>query len=57
MSKPIALLFYGLALPNGSGYAREELRCIGYGLHFWALGFGLFHVGYGWWMYHQYDRA
>jgi len=67
---PATLIFYGLSLLNGSGYAREELSylgyleialglisCffIGYGLHFWALGFGVLHIGYGIWMYRKYD--
>lgn len=69
---PTTLIFYGLALLNGSGYAREELSylgyleivlglisCffIGYGLVFWAIGFGILHIGYGLWMYRKYDRA
>lgn len=69
---PTTLIFYGLALLNGSGYAREELSylgyleivlglisCffIGYGLVFWAIGFGVLHIGYGLWMYRKYDRA
>ncbi len=69
---PTTLIFYGLALLNGSGYAREELSylgyleivlglvsCffIGYGLVFWALGFGVLHIGYGLWMYRKYDSA
>lgn len=69
---PTTLLFYGLALLNGSGYAKEELSYlgyvmiglglvssffIGYGLHFWALGFGLCHIIYGAWMYRKYDQA
>lgn len=69
---PTTLIFYGLGLINGSRYAREELSYlgylevalglvnlffIGYGLHFWAVGFGLFHIGYGAWMYQKYDRA
>jgi len=67
---PATLIFYGLSLLNGSGYAREELSylgyleialgltsCffIGYGLHFWALGFGVLHIAYGIWMYRKYD--
>ena len=67
---PATLVFYGMALVNGSAYASEELNylgymeialglvaCffIGYGLHFWAVGFGLLHIGYGWWMYRKYD--
>lgn len=69
---PTTLIFYGLALLNGSGYAREELSylgyleiiiglisCffIGYGLHFWALGFGVLHILYGIWMYRKYERT
>lgn len=69
---PATLIFYGLALLNGSGYAREELSYLGYleitlgliscffmgyGLHFWALGFGVLHIAYGIWMYQKYDRA
>jgi hypothetical protein len=69
---PATLIFYGLALLNGSGYAREELSYLGYleiclgllscffmgyGLHFWALGFGVLHIIYGIWMYYKYDRS
>ncbi|PHI19672.1 hypothetical protein CEQ90_11515 [Lewinellaceae bacterium SD302] len=69
---PITLIFYGLALINGSRYAREELSYlgymevvlglisaffIGYGLYFWAVGFGFLHIAYGVWMYQKYDRA
>ena len=69
---PTTLIFYGLALLNGSGYAKEELSYlgyleivlglvalffIGYGLHFWALGFGVLHIGYGLWMYRKYELA
>lgn len=69
---PTTLIFYGLALLNGSGYAKEELSYLGYleivlgliscffmgyGLHFWAVGFGFLHILYGGWMYHKYDRA
>ncbi|OAV44289.1 hypothetical protein [Lewinella sp. 4G2] len=69
---PATLTFYGLALLNGSGYAKEELSTlgyvmvilgliscffIGYGLHFWAFGFGVCHIIYGAWMYRKYDQA
>ncbi|MEM6771771.1 MAG: hypothetical protein AAF597_14405 [Bacteroidota bacterium] len=69
---PTTLIFYGLALLNGSGYAKEELSylgyleitiglisCffIGYGLHFWALGFGVLHIFYGLWMYRKYEQT
>ncbi len=59
---PLTLLFYGLALINASKYTLSEIRSlgvievvlgltatffIGYGLLFWALGFGLLHIIYG----------
>lgn len=68
---PCCLLFYGLALINGSKYTLQEVRwlgyCqiilglinlwyIGYGLVFWALGFGVLHIIYGavmWWKYEK----
>ncbi len=68
---PAMLVFYGLALLNGSKYTFEDIRylglCeialgliasfyIGYGLLFWSLGFGLLHIIYGTAMYFKYDR-
>lgn len=68
----ITLIFYGLALINGSKYTLEDIRylgmCeialgllsaffIGYGLLFWAIGFGLLHIVYGIIMYYKHDRA
>ena len=59
---PLTLIFYGLALVNASKYTFIEIRSlgiaeimlglissyfIGYGLHFWALGFGILHIVYG----------
>ncbi|WP_416864993.1 MAG: hypothetical protein ACMVP2_21120 [Imperialibacter sp.] len=59
---PLTLLFYGLALVNASKYTLSEVRSlglmqvalgllacqfIGYGLLFWAVGFGLLHIIYG----------
>lgn len=67
---PLCLLFYGLALVNASKYTLKETRglgvieiilgllgiyFIGYGLAFWALGFGLAHIGYGIYMHLKYD--
>ena len=67
---PITLLFYGLACVNGSKYTFEDIRylgyCelvlgilalyfVGYGLLFWAIGFGLLHIVYGASMYFKYD--
>ncbi len=69
---PTTLIFYGLALVNGSNFVSEELRLlgyleiglglmslffIGYGIYFWAVGFGVFHMAYGAWMYYKYDAA
>ncbi|TKC06602.1 hypothetical protein FA048_15460 [Pedobacter polaris] len=69
---PSCLLFYGLALINASKYTYSDIRflgiCevilgliamfyIGYGLYFWAFGFGILHVFYGLIMYFKYERA
>ncbi|MBC6990632.1 hypothetical protein [Hymenobacter sp. BT491] len=69
---PAMLLFYGLALLNGSKYTLDEIRLLGLteialglvasllpglGLLFFALGFGLGHIGYGLLMYNRYERA
>jgi len=68
---PSMLVFYGLALINGSKYTLEDIRYlgvaelilgllatwfIGYGLLFWAIGFGVLHIVYGIRMYIKYDR-
>ncbi|HLK97154.1 MAG TPA: hypothetical protein VK364_05245 [Hymenobacter sp.] len=68
---PGLLLFYGLALLNASKYTLEEIRWLGLtqiglglvavllpgaGLLFFALGFGLGHIGYGLLMYNRYER-
>lgn len=59
---PLTLIFYGLALVNASKYTLSEVRSlgiaeillgltaayfIGFGLLFWAIGFGLLHIVYG----------
>lgn len=68
---PATLIFYGLALINASKYTLNDIRylgfCeiilglaaslyIGYGLYFWAAGFGLLHIIYGAVMYFKYER-
>ena len=68
---PATLLFYGLGLINGSKYTLHDIRylgmceivlgivsafLVGYGLLFWALGFGVLHILYGLIMYFKYDR-
>lgn len=65
------LIFYGLALVNGSKYTMGEVRYLGYaeiaigiinlwlirqGLLSWAIGFGVFHIIYGAAMWWKYDR-
>jgi hypothetical protein len=68
---PGCLIFYGLALVNGSKYTLGEIRylgygqiilgiincfAIGYGLYFWAIGFGVLHIIYGIIMWNKYER-
>lgn len=68
---PGCLIFYGLALVNGSKYTLGEVKylgylqillgilscwIIGYGLYFWALGFGILHILYGVIMWYKYER-
>lgn len=69
---PACLVFYGLSLINASKYTLSDIRflgiCetilgiiavfnIGYGLYFWAFGFGILHIFYGLIMYFKYERA
>jgi len=69
---PGCLLFYGLALINASKYTLPEIRflgysqlllgiislCfVGYGLYFWAAGFGIMHIVYGIYMWLKYERG
>lgn len=68
---PGCLIFYGLALINASKYTLSEIKymgycqlllgvinCwfVGYGLYFWALGFGVLHILYGAYMWWKYER-
>jgi hypothetical protein len=67
---PATLLFYGLALINASKYTYHEIRAlgiaeiilglmaswlVGFGLLFWAIGFGALHIFYGLMMYFRYE--
>ncbi|HMX37762.1 MAG TPA: hypothetical protein PLK54_07665 [Ferruginibacter sp.] len=69
---PGCLIFYGLALVNASKYTLGEVRylgycqillgivnCwfVGYGLYFWAAGFGVLHIIYGSVMWYKYERS
>jgi hypothetical protein len=71
LAAPATLIFYGLALLNGSKYTLHDVRYlgitqiilgviasffVGYGLLFWALGFGVMHIVYGTLMYYKYER-
>ena len=68
---PLTLVFYGLACVNASKYTIGYIRYLGitviiigllsvyflgYGLFFWALGFGVCHIIYGALMYFKYDK-
>ena len=71
MVGPITLIFYGLALINASKYTFGDIQLlgciecilglcsllfIGYGLIFWAIGFGIMHILYGAIIYFKYER-
>ena len=68
---PACLIFYGLALVNASKYTLTDVRYlglfqillglintqfVGYGLYFWALGFGVLHIIYGFVMWWKYEK-
>jgi len=68
---PATMVFYGLALLNGSKYTLGDVGSLGLlqivlglagmfipsrGLELWAIGFGVLHILYGGWMYYKYDR-
>lgn len=68
---PACLVFYGLGLVNGSKYTLSDIRylgfCeivlglintqfVGYSLYFWAGGFGVLHIIYGFVMWWKYER-
>ena len=69
---PACLIFYGLALINGSKYTVSDIKYLGltevvlgsiglfiepgYGLYLWALGFGVLHIVYGIIMWRKYDQ-
>ena len=68
---PATLLFYGMALMNAGKYTLREVRYLGiseiglgllagmmpgYGIVFWAIGFGFLHILYGGIMFYKYER-
>ncbi|MFT6746388.1 MAG: uncharacterized membrane protein YgdD (TMEM256/DUF423 family) [Glaciecola sp.] len=69
---PTTLIFFGMAMINGSKFTLPEIKYvgvinimlgllnglfIGYGLVFWALGFGVVNIAYGIYMYLKYERT
>jgi hypothetical protein len=68
---PIMLIFYGLSLVSASNFTFSDVKYLGileiilgliaaclpgYGLLFWAIGFGVLHIIYGSMMYLKYDK-
>jgi len=68
---PATLIIYGYSLLNASRYTFKDIKYLGisqiitglfatlylgYGLIFWAIGFGVMHILYGTIMYFKYDR-
>ena len=71
LAAPGCLIFYGLALINGSKYTLGEIKYLGYaeillgivncwfiglGMYFWAAGFGVLHIIYGTIMLFKHER-
>lgn len=68
---PFTMIFYGLSCVNASHHTVSDIRYLGltlllvgifnmfylgYGLYFWAFGFGILHILYGSIMYFKYER-
>jgi hypothetical protein len=68
---PTCLVFYGLALISASRHTLSDIRYLGmldvalgctsmffpgFGLIFWAMGFGVLHILYGVMMWSKYDK-
>ena len=68
---PTCLVFYGLALISAGRHADSDIRYLGmldvalgctsmffpgFGLFFWAIGFGVLHILYGAMMWSKYDK-
>jgi predicted lysophospholipase L1 biosynthesis ABC-type transport system permease subunit len=71
IAAPACLIFYGLALIHASSNTYDEVRYLGFteivlglfsallpgfGLLFWAIGFGVMHIVYGAVMHFRYDK-
>jgi hypothetical protein len=68
---PTTLIFYGLSHVNMSKYTLDEIRTFGIihillgligamhvnlGIQLWVIGFGLFHILYGAFIYFKYEK-
>jgi len=68
---PVTLIFYGLSLYIASKFTFDDIKVlglvnialgligtffIGYGLLFWALGFGVGHIVYGIYVHFKYEK-
>jgi hypothetical protein len=68
---PSSLIFYGISLVSASSFTFTDVKYLGlcqiilgliaaclpgFGLLFWALGFGVLHIIYGGMMYLKYDK-
>ncbi len=68
---PACLTFYGLSLISASRHTLSDIRYLGmfdvmlgctnlffpgFGLYFWAIGFGVLHILYGAIMWNKYDK-
>jgi hypothetical protein len=71
IAAPACLIFYGISLVQVSANLFDEIRYLGfseiflglisamlpgYGLIFWAIGFGVLHIVYGAIMHNKYDK-
>lgn len=68
---PLSLVFYGLALYSAGNFTYNEIKFLGiikiilgilsfcfikYSILLWAIGFGLFHIIYGIYIYIKHER-
>jgi len=69
---PLTLIFYGLGLVNAGKYTNYNINYLGiieiiaglvatifsdYSFIFWVLGFGVWHIVYGSFMFYRYERS
>lgn len=71
MAAPLSLIFYGLGLLHASHFTLTDIKYLGsievilglaaiiwvqYSVFIWGFGFGIVHIGYGMYIYFQYER-